>query len=418
MIYYTLPNDVYLVKGYTHSCFYDLANGSLFSISNELYNFVCKGIKNSNLFSTALKGGNPTLSYLLKENLIVASDKKASIVPITSLKEKIKPSFAWIEVTKKCNLSCDFCYESCSPNTQGEMSLSQFKIAIDQIQNTGIDQIQLIGGEPLLLQDKLKSMLTFARPFFRTIEVYTNGTLINKEWCKFFKDLDFKIALSIHSYIANQHDKTTHVYGSHKKVEQGIALLKSHGISHRIATIQSKFCDIGHNLNNACHYKLDPKLPKATGKASVKKTFNKKMLKKKLITEANMRRPLNKSLVVKSVSGHKCFMKDFYIDCFLNVFPCVMERRYCYGNLAKINLIKCIEDKVRLLSKDNIKTCMDCEYRYHCHDCRPDSNGSEDMLEKPWFCTYDPYNGQWATDLDGFCDKLLKPSVDSTTKTT
>jgi hypothetical protein len=42
--------------------------------------------------------------------------------------------------------------------------------------------------------------------------------------------------------------------------------------------------------------------------------------------------------------------------------------------------------------------------RYTCFDCRPDVIG-ENLYQKPWFCSYDPYTGQWQ-DLKVMFDKL------------
>ena len=36
--------------------------------------------------------------------------------------------------------------------------------------------------------------------------------------------------------------------------------------------------------------------------------------------------------------------------------------------------------------------------------CRPDSNG-RGKLQKPWFCAYDPYQGEWI-ELKTMFDKL------------
>ena len=53
-----------------------------------------------------------------------------------------------------------------------------------------------------------------------------------------------------------------------------------------------------------------------------------------------------------------------------------------------------INNDIRYLTKDKVDQCKDCEYRYACPDCRPDSLG-EDKLAKPWYCLYNPYDGEW-----------------------
>ena len=48
------------------------------------------------------------------------------------------------------------------------------------------------------------------------------------------------------------------------------------------------------------------------------------------------------------------------------------------------------------ISKNKIKVCKDCEYRYICKDCRPLSVEGNDKFSKGSFCTYNPYKGEWA----------------------
>ena len=80
-----------------------------------------------------------------------------------------------------------------------------------------VNKIQFIGGEPLVLGNKLKDMITYASDKFESIEVFTNGTLINDEWVQFFDNYNIKVALSVYSYIDSEHEKVTKVKGSYNK---------------------------------------------------------------------------------------------------------------------------------------------------------------------------------------------------------
>ena len=55
-------------------------------------------------------------------------------------------------------------------------------------------------------------------------------------------------------------------------------------------------------------------------------------------------------------------------------------------------------------TKDRVAGCRHCEYRYACHDCRPDRL-SEDINAKPWYCTYNPLEGKWC-DIEEFIKEL------------
>lgn len=58
------------------------------------------------------------------------------------------------------------------------------------------------------------------------------------------------------------------------------------------------------------------------------------------------------------------------------------------------------------MNKDFINGCADCEYRYTCFDCRPNTL-SGNIAEQPWYCTYNPESGKWQ-DVDLFIDTLKK----------
>ena len=53
-----------------------------------------------------------------------------------------------------------------------------------------------------------------------------------------------------------------------------------------------------------------------------------------------------------------------------------------------------LKSQILHFTKNEVEGCKDCEYRYICRDCRPDSL-TGNFNEKPWYCTYNPYSGEW-----------------------
>ena len=96
---------------------------------------------------------------------------------------------------------------------------------------------------------------------------------------------------------------------------------------------------------------------------------------------------IESNFIKKNLFRHNCFSYKFYIDARLNLYPCVMERRIKYGNLKNDNIVNIINDNVVPINftKDNINGCKECEFRYCCFDCRPDSL-SNNIKAKPWYC--------------------------------
>lgn len=403
-----LKKDAFIVQGKSRHAIYDLAKMSLYSINNQtkllIEQLVSTKYPLKNLDAETLEFANDCIN----NGLLTESKVPTKLSNINELRREYPVQFSWIEVTRQCNMSCPFCYEESSPSCTERMTVSDFELVARQLQKIGVKDIQFIGGEPTILKNDLKKMITFARPRFDFIEVYSNGLLIDKNWCEFFKENNIHLALSLHSYIASEHDQFVEYKGSHSKVVRAIELLNEYGIKYRLGTVKSQRCNIG-SPSNETPFRIDrTDNPRITGRADISQ-YNLEMFRTKAITKDSKRRPLNKPMVVQSVSGHNCFMKDLYISTDLTVYPCVMERRLNYGKLSEVPIEKMLSNNFRNLTKDSIEGCKDCEYRYACFDCRPDSNG-RGLYQKPWYCTYNPQTGLWS-DIEEYFNFLNKDKL-------
>lgn len=403
MTYYALNKDVYLVRGAKKHCLYDLSNGNLYHITDPAAQIIATVI-NADAAPVLSEDQEAVITQLLEEQLLVQQAEKGKLTDIQSLRKSPMPYFSWIEVTRKCNLACSFCYEGSDPHCVERMSLKEFKYVADQLKENGIRQIQFIGGEPMILRDELRQMIDYCRDYFEFIEVYSNGVLINESWAQYFKNNNIYVALSIHSYIAEEHDRLTTVKHSHRKVLRGLNLLKQYKVKYRIGTVRSSSCNIGEKPAGT-NYTLKPKAPKVVGRADLS-DYSLEMFKQKAITKATKQYKLNREAVITALSGHQCFSKDLYISSLLDVYPCVMERRMSHGNLKQKPLKDILNQDIIKFNKDKIEGCKDCEFRYGCFDCRPDSNG-HGLDQKPWYCSYNAKTGEWA-DLEQMYEYLKK----------
>jgi radical SAM protein with 4Fe4S-binding SPASM domain len=391
--YYTLPENVYFVRGALRGAIYHLGTGNLYSIDKDASIFLNSLEHKFIKFESITTQQKLYLETFLQLQLIQKSNKRGPFNKIASLKETYPINFAWIEITRQCNLSCSFCYEGSNIDCTEKMSFDDFKFVVKNLIDMDINKIQLIGGEPMLLKNDFRKMIEYAQSRFTYIEVYTNGILISKKWCEFFKRNNVHIALSVHSYLSGDHDDVTHVRGSHAKVENAIQLLKDYDIPYRLGTVRSKTCKVGDGPINRVQYHLRPKPQVITSQLNLKET-DFEMFKERAIIKKSKQKKLDKDMIKQLVSGHQCFMTNLYVSTSLEVYPCVMERRITHGNLRNNKLINIIDNTIRGMSKDFIEGCKTCEYRYTCFDCRPNSNG-RGLYEQPWYCTYNPLDGEW-----------------------
>ena len=150
-----------------------------------------------------------------------------------------------------CNLDCAYCFfldkEVFYPDSKFRMSDDVLEAYIRQLieaHQTNRVTVAWQGGEPTLMG------LEFYRRVMVLVEKYrrpgmrfehtmqTNGTLLNDEWCAFYKEHNFLIGISIDGP-APLHD----IYRLDKggkptfsKVMSGLRLLQKHGVEYNVLT--------------------------------------------------------------------------------------------------------------------------------------------------------------------------------------
>ncbi|MDR0572097.1 MAG: radical SAM protein [Rickettsiales bacterium] len=393
-----------MVKGSKRHLIYDLSRdrgGGLFHLEKSDYNII-KSVLAKNSDSSFTKEEEEAKDILLSNNLIEEAKKQKRLKSIKSIRENIKPSFAWIEITQQCNLKCVFCYEESDCYVKKQMVMEDFQKAKKFLIDNGIKKIQFIGGEPML-HPQLKDMIRDCHENFDFIEVYTNATFITQEWCDFFKEYKINVAASFHSYIEEEFEKITQVKGSFTLAKRGVELMVKNELPLRIAAIENKNVIVGEKPKDIeFTFRIQP--PRLVGRGKINQ-FNLEMFKKIVITKEHFRKPVTKGQVVKAASGHQCFNRDIYVAYNLEVFPCVMERRVSHGFITGEDDSGLIKKNICEFNKDIVEECKKCEFRYVCYDCRPNCNGG-DLMTKPWNCSYNPKTGEWE-DTEAMFERLV-----------
>lgn len=401
---YILNDNVYLVSGKVRSCIYDLKGLRLFSINSNL----AQAIYKANEFGLQEETVNSELKYVLDKfielELMVLSPQPAPHYISEYSANDYGCMFAWIEITNKCNLRCKHCYNESDTHCDTIMSTQNYKMVIDRLLEIGVKRIQIIGGEPFVEKNRLKELLDYTVGKFSQIEIFTNGTLITDEWYRYFFENNIHIALSVYSYDKSEHDKVTGQLGSWDKTYNTIALLKSNGIPYRVCNVLMNGVNLGEKSTDLFELNPNKDVVRMSGRANFDLLSN-ELTRKRLITKKTFETQLNRKLCSTLLSGHNCFKSKIYISSDLNIYPCVMERRLTHCNISDGSSIN-LQNEIRFLNKDRIEGCCDCEYRYACHDCRPNSLSGA-IYEKPWYCTYNPTIGEWQ-DVDVFIEELKR----------
>lgn len=106
------------------------------------------------------------------------------------------PNEIVLELTKKCNLSCEFCFNEQGFNNHNEIKLSDIFKVLDDISKSGVKAVRFTGGEPFLRED-LQEILKKAKSLGLYVILNTNGFLINEVNKRIFNYVDLAI-FSLH----------------------------------------------------------------------------------------------------------------------------------------------------------------------------------------------------------------------------
>lgn len=142
-----------------------------------------------------------------------------------------------LAITSRCNLRCRYCYMSAEESGQ-DMSDQILDKALDFADQGQSCHVQVTGGEPALLPDKLvhigeRCSRMSHRP---TLAVQTNGTMLTKELVQAFKTHDFQIGVSldgspkVHDYQRGSADETL----------RGLKILEEYAVPFQVTTVVTR----------------------------------------------------------------------------------------------------------------------------------------------------------------------------------
>ena len=167
-----------------------------------------------------------------------------------------KPMYVMLKpVGSKCNLDCDYCYylekENLYEKRNPVMSEELLEKFIKQyIESQTMPEIMFTwhGGETLMrplsfYKRAVELQKQYARGRHIDNSIQTNGTLLNDEWCKFFKENNFLVGISIDGpkefHDAYRRDKMGRP--SFHRVMKGIELLKKHEVEFNCLAVVNDY---------------------------------------------------------------------------------------------------------------------------------------------------------------------------------
>ncbi len=159
-------------------------------------------------------------------------------------------------ISAVCNLRCKYCYylekKGLYPNEKRYVMTDGLleEFIRQYLESQTMPQVLFTwhGGETLMRNiDFYKKALEFQRKYGRGRSIdnclQTNGTLLNDDWCKFFKDNHFLIGISIDGpqHCHDVYRRTADGRPSFVQVMRGINLLKKHEVEFNVMGVVNDY---------------------------------------------------------------------------------------------------------------------------------------------------------------------------------
>ncbi len=304
-------------------------------------------------------------------------------------------SDATIELTSKCNATCDCCYTA--DNSSNDLNLIDIKRVIDKLSDAGILTLCFTGGEPFLRKDILDILEYCIKKDFWHFSILSNGTLLKDEHFNFLKNnasyfKNFQMSLFSHS--PTIHDKYMGIKGAHSKILKTADKLRYYGIpvtlSLNILDINKKDYQktmdlmIEHSdiqqvgitkLFDACRSSCNTERLKN----STSENFYIELLKESptlLKSQKNkMDQASKQKLDPKTTTLCSGIYTTIFIDSSANLRPCPSFRNIKAGNILKNGSLKDLIDKepiysqIKSLRLKDLDKCSTCKHNNFCNFC-------------------------------------------------
>jgi radical SAM protein with 4Fe4S-binding SPASM domain len=158
--------------------------------------------------------------------------------------DKRTPVDVSIEMTRRCPLECQHCYNNLPMGDLAarnrELSKQEYEAILDELADMGVIWLLFTGGEVFARKDFLE-IYTYAKQKGFLITLFTNGILINEKVADYLVDFPpFAIEITLYGRTRETYEALTQLPGSYDRCMRGIRLLMERGLPLKLKTVGTK----------------------------------------------------------------------------------------------------------------------------------------------------------------------------------
>ena len=343
-----------------------------------------------------------TLTELEKKGVISMSKNPRKGNKIREIAVQYPLEAAQIEITNSCNLRCLHCFNNSGIPHPNELSTEEILSLLDTLGGMGVFHVTFTGGEPLLHPDVF-TIIECARKVPMSVDIFTNGTLINEDMVRKFKKIGIRrFNISVDSVDEVVHDTFRGKKGALKQTLHTINLLKEEGFAVKISISlnqlnKNKIIDILKYFkeNNLTDFDVMPVRYSGRGVNGLAVSLDEyyhSLIEQFTYLKREFPEGITK-IREKKQEGCSIGRDSIGIKSDGTVMPCPgCDRGPFLGNVRDIDLEKVWEDNktleiIRNTTTQTDKTCKNCKYLCFCLGCIANAVSVEGIIK-----CYTPYS--------------------------
>ena len=185
-------NDNYALCGYKGLPFalYDIEKGKTHFYTKEEYSLLldCDGKTEINIKELDENKQNIMRSFINGDLIRINDDSKLNDYQEYHLYGNYYKDGIQFSITGRCNYKCKHCFMSAPHAKYDEMSLENCIKVINKLNECGIRNIQITGGEPLVHPEFKEIIKELSKRGLHLTTLYTNGLLLKQDIFDLFKE--------------------------------------------------------------------------------------------------------------------------------------------------------------------------------------------------------------------------------------
>ncbi len=160
------------------------------------------------------------------------------------LSDKRAPMDVTLEMTRRCPLECQHCYNNLAMGDLAarnrELSKEEYFVLLTDLADMGVIWLLFTGGEIFARKDFLE-IYTFAKQKGFLITLFTNGILINEKIADYLREFPpFAIEITLYGRTKETYEALTQMPGSYDRCIRGIKLLLDRELPLKLKTVGTK----------------------------------------------------------------------------------------------------------------------------------------------------------------------------------